>query len=130
MERAQHDAKIQHQCDMGAVGTGRRHRRNISLRFRFHLPFSRCAKPRGRRLASFDAGLGLGGWQQKEVTLNQLEERLEEMEHVLDEKADASDTEWIDWMGGPDYSVTVNQQVQTIANTLEQTAGMLGDRRK
>lgn len=79
-------------------------------------------------LMQANEGLGLGDWEQKEAKLNQMEERLEEMEPVLDEKAEATDEEWLDWLGGPDYSVTVNQQVQTIANTLEQTAGMLAER--
>lgn len=78
-------------------------------------------------LMQANEGLGLGDWEQKEVKLNQMEEKLEEMEPVLDQKAEATDAEWLDWLGGPDYSVTVNQHVQTIANTLEQTAGMLGD---
>ncbi|MGH1449365.1 MAG: hypothetical protein ACRBBM_08085 [Pseudomonadaceae bacterium] len=79
-------------------------------------------------LMDAEEGLGLGDWEQKEAKLDMMEERLEEMETVLDEKADASDDDWIEWMGGPDYSVTVNQQVQTIAQTLEQTAALLGDR--
>lgn len=79
-------------------------------------------------LMDANEGLGLSDWEQKEVTLDQMEERLEEMENVLDEKAEATDEDWLDWMGDDDYSVTVNQQVQTIANVLEQTAGILGDR--
>lgn len=79
-------------------------------------------------LMDADERLGLGGWELKEAQLDQMEEQLEAMEPVLDGKAEATDAEWLDWMGGPDYSVTVHEQVQTIANTLEQTAAILGDR--
>lgn len=79
-------------------------------------------------LMDADEGLGLGDWERKEAALDDMEERLEEMEDVLDEKADATDSEWTAWLGSPEYGVTVSQQIQTIATTLEEAAGMLGDR--
>lgn len=79
-------------------------------------------------LMDADEGLGLANWEQKEATLDNLEERLEEMEEVLDEKAEATDEEWSLWLNSPEYGVTVTQQIQTIATTLEESAGMLGDR--
>lgn len=79
-------------------------------------------------LMEADEGLGLANWEQKEATLDNLEERLEEMESVLDEKAEATDAEWTTWLGSPEYGVTVSQQIQTIGNTLDETAGLLGER--
>ena len=48
-----------------------------------------------------EEGLGLGNWEQQEKRLSKIEEQLQQMETVLDEKAEATDQEWLDWMGGP-----------------------------
>lgn len=53
-------------------------------------------------LLEAEQGLSLGNWEQQEQRLNKIEEQLEQMEAVLDEKAEATDQEWLDWMGGPE----------------------------
>jgi hypothetical protein len=78
-------------------------------------------------LLGAEEGLGLGNWEQQEQRLNQIEEQLEQMEAVLDEKAEATDQEWIDWMGGPDYSVTVTKQIKNLGAHLEQVSNILAE---
>ncbi|GEM_PF-437171 len=78
-------------------------------------------------LLGAEEGLGLGNWEQQEQRLNQIEEQLEQMEAVLDEKAEATDQEWIDWMGGPDYSVTVTKQIKDLGAHLEQVSNILAE---
>jgi hypothetical protein len=78
-------------------------------------------------LLGAEEGLGLGNWEQQEQRLNQIEEQLEQMEAVLDEKAEATDQDWIDWMGGPDYSVTVTKQIKNLGAHLEQVSNILAE---
>ena len=74
-----------------------------------------------------EEGLGLGNWEQQEKRLSKIEEQLQQMETVLDEKAEATDQEWLDWMGGPEYSVTVTKQVKSLGAHLEQVSGILAE---
>lgn len=78
-------------------------------------------------LLEAEEGLGLGNWEQQEQRLNQIEEDLEQMETVLDRKAENTDQEWFDWLGGPDYSVTVTEQVNSIGSHLEQVSNILAE---
>ncbi len=78
-------------------------------------------------LLEAEEGLGLGNWKQQEQRLKQIEQELEQMEVVLDEKAEATDQVWFDWLGGPDYSVTVTQQVASIGSHLEQVSNILAE---
>ena len=78
-------------------------------------------------LLEAEEGLGLGNWKQQEQRLNQIEEELEQMEVVLDQKAEATDQEWFDWLGGPDYSVTVTQQINSIGAHLDQVSNILAE---
>lgn len=76
-------------------------------------------------LLEAEEGLGLGNWEQQEQRLNKIEEQLEQMEAVLDAKAESTDQEWLDWMGGPEYSATVTEQVKSLGSQLEQVSGIL-----
>jgi hypothetical protein len=78
-------------------------------------------------LLQADEGLGLGNWEQQEKRLSQIEEQLQQMETVLDAKAEATDQEWLDWMGGPDYSVTVTKQIKSLGTHLEQVSDILAE---
>lgn len=78
-------------------------------------------------LLQAEEGLGLGNWKQQEKRLSQIEEQLQQMETVLDEKAEATDQEWLDWMGGPDYSVTVTKQVKSLGSSLKEVADILNE---
>lgn len=78
-------------------------------------------------LLQAEEGLGLGNWEQQEKRLSQIEEQLQEMEATLDAKAEATDQEWLDWMGGPDYSVTVTKQVKSLGSHLEQVSDILSE---
>lgn len=78
-------------------------------------------------LLEAEEGLGLGNWEQQEARLNKIEEQLEQMETVLDQKAEATDQEWLDWMGGPEYSVTVTKQIKNIGAHLDQVSNILAE---
>ena len=78
-------------------------------------------------LLGAEEGLGLGNWKQQEQRLSQIEEQLKQMETVLDQKADATDQEWLDWMGGPDYSVTVTKQIKNLGSHLDQVSNILAE---
>ena len=78
-------------------------------------------------LLSADEGLGLGNWEEQEKRLNKIEEQLEQMEAMLDEKAESTDQEWLDWMGGPEYSVTVTKQIKSIGAHLDQVSSILAE---
>lgn len=76
-------------------------------------------------LLEAEEGLGLGNWEQQEQRLNRIEEQLEQMEDVLDAKADATDQQWLDWMGSPEYGVTVTEQIKSLSSQLEQVSSIL-----
>jgi hypothetical protein len=76
-------------------------------------------------LLSAEEGRGIANWDQQEKRLNQIEEELEQMEVVLDEKAESTDQEWLDWLGTPEYSVTVAGQIKSLGSQLDQVSGIL-----
>lgn len=76
-------------------------------------------------LLEAEEGLGLGNWEQQEQRLNRIEEQLEQMEDILDAKADATDQQWLDWMGSPEYGVTVTEQIKSLSSQLEQVSSIL-----
>ncbi len=78
-------------------------------------------------LLGAEEGLGLGNWEQQEKKLRQLDEQLRQMEGVLDAKAEATDEEWLDWMGSPDYSVTVTEQIKNLGSYLDQVSDILNE---
>lgn len=78
-------------------------------------------------LLTAEEGLGLGNWEQQEKRLNQIEQQLEQMGSVLDEKAEATDQYWLDWMGGPDYSVSVTEQIKSLGSQLNQVSNILSE---
>ncbi|MBL4610397.1 hypothetical protein [Halopseudomonas sp.] len=76
-------------------------------------------------LLTAEEGRGIANWDQQEQRLNQIEKELEQMETMLDQKAESTDQEWLDWMGGPEYSVNVTDQIRTLGSHLEQVSGIL-----
>jgi len=78
-------------------------------------------------LLEADEGLGLGNWEQQEKRLRQIQDQLKQMESVLNKKAEATDQEWIDWLGSPDYGVTVTDQLKSIGTQLDQVSDILAE---
>ena len=72
-----------------------------------------------------EEGFAFNGWKEKEAQLVRMEQGLQRMERVLDEKAEATDSSWLNWLEDRDYSVTVKEQISTLANTLNEMASML-----
>ncbi len=78
-------------------------------------------------LRSAEEGLGLANWEQQEQRLAQIQKQLQQMEVVLNKKAEATDREWLDWMGGPDYGVTVTKQITNIGSHLAKVSNILAE---
>lgn len=72
-----------------------------------------------------EEGFAFSGWDVKEAQLMSMEQDLQRMEQVLDKKAEASDSSWLNWLEDRDYSVTVKEQISTLATTLNAMASML-----
>lgn len=64
-------------------------------------------------------------WNKGEAQLKQMEQNLHDMEVTLDKKAEATDSSWLNWMEDRDYTVTVKQQVQALAQSLDELATLL-----
>lgn len=75
-----------------------------------------------------DAGteLNITDWDMRKAKLKLMREELQEMEQVLDQKAEATDASWLSWMGDDDYGVTVTQQVRALGTHLKDISAMLG----
>lgn len=78
-------------------------------------------------LIEAEEGLGFSNWEQKEAQLSQISQSLDEMEKVLDQKAEATDSSWLNWMADRDYSVTIKEQVQALGGHLSTIATMLNE---
>lgn len=78
-------------------------------------------------LLEAEEGLGLGNWEQQEKRLRQIRNQLEQMETVLNKKAEATDQEWLDWLGSPDYGVTIIDQTKSIGSQLDQVSDILAE---
>lgn len=70
--------------------------------------------------------LGIPNWQQQQSRLQQMLERLDEMERNLDEKADATDASWLSWLEDDDYGVTVTRQIRALGDHLQEISSILG----
>lgn len=70
---------------------------------------------------------GFKNWDTKETQLRQMEQNLHDMEVTLDKKAEATDSSWLSWIEDRDYSVTMKQQVETLAQNLNDLASLLND---
>lgn len=78
-------------------------------------------------LLDAEEGLGVGNWAEQEKRLRKIDKELEQMEVVLDRKAESTDQEWLDWLGGPDYSATVTEQIMGISSHLDQISNILAE---
>lgn len=78
-------------------------------------------------LLQAEEGLGVGNWEEQENRLNKINDELEQMELVLDEKAESTDQEWLGWLGDPDYSATVTGQIMGLSSHLDQIANILAE---
>lgn len=74
-------------------------------------------------------GIGLTDWAQQQSRLDQMQQQLDLMEQTLKQKADNTDEGWRTWLTGEDYKVTVTDQVNMLANHLNDLATLLGGTR-
>lgn len=70
--------------------------------------------------------LNIENWDERRTELRLMREELEEMEQVLDQKAEATDASWLSWMDNEDYGVTVTQQIRALGTHLKGISAMLG----
>ena len=70
--------------------------------------------------------LNIANWDERKIKLKLMREELEEMEQVLDQKAEATDASWLSWLGDDDYGVTVTQQIRALGMHLKEISAMLG----
>ncbi|SCZ49581.1 hypothetical protein [Thiohalomonas denitrificans] len=64
-------------------------------------------------------------WQPVAEPMENTVAELDEMEQVLDRKAENTDSSWLNWLEDRDYSVTVKQQINQLGDTLNQMANTL-----
>ncbi len=70
--------------------------------------------------------LGIDNWPERRTTLEQMRQKLDDMERQLDSKAGSTDAAWLSWLSDDDSGVTVTRQIRSLGDHLSQVSTMLG----
>lgn len=76
-------------------------------------------------IADASATAEFASWQPVAEPMQNTVAELDQMEQVLDRKAENTDSSWLNWLEDRDYGVTVKQQINQLGNTLNQMANTL-----
>ncbi len=64
-------------------------------------------------------------WEPVKQPMQNTIAELDDMEKVLDRKAENTDSSWLNWLEDRDYSVTVKEQIGKLGDTMNQMANIL-----